>query len=397
MSWPRAALGEVARVVGGATPRTGVPEYWGGDVHWATPKDLSSLETMTISATERRITGAGLRSCAAEVLPAGSVLLSSRAPIGYVAINSIPMATNQGFKSLIPDQRVLIPRFLAHWLRAHQTYLESLGTGATFKEISKAVVSRIAIPLPPLEEQRRIAEILDRADFLWHSHDAQVALARALPGRALFGALGGAARYSVTERSPARVNGWTWELLTDVAVLATGHTPDRTRPDYWNGDVSWLSLPEIRAHDGRVVDRLATRISQAGLANSSAVLLPAGTVCMSRTASVGFVTVLGQPMATSQDFHNWIPGPSILPGYLMEALRASRAEILRLCVGSVHKTLYQRIAQRLRVLLPPLSVQREIADVAQRSQALQVVLDRRADRLRRLREGVQQRAFNGGL
>lgn len=162
MNWPVVALGEVARVVGGATPRTGTREYWGGGIAWATPKDLSLLNAPTIARTERYITDAGLRSCAAEVLPPGSVLLSSRAPIGYVAINEIPMATNQGFKSLVPNDH-LDAGYLAHWLRANRSYLESLGTGATFKEVSKAVVSRVMLPLPPLDEQRRIAAILDCA------------------------------------------------------------------------------------------------------------------------------------------------------------------------------------------------------------------------------------------
>lgn len=97
-----AALGEVAEITSGATPRSAVAEYWGGDVLWATPTDLSKLDGAYLSQTQRTITGAGLASCAAPVLPAGSVLLSSRAPIGHVAINTVPMATNQGFKSLVP-------------------------------------------------------------------------------------------------------------------------------------------------------------------------------------------------------------------------------------------------------------------------------------------------------
>ena len=164
MNWPTVALGDVAEVVSGATPRTGDSDFWGGDIPCATPKDLSELRGAVISTTPRMITRAGLRSCSATVLPSGSVLLSSRAPIGHVAINSVPMATNQGFKSLVPRGGVLDAKYLYHWLRANRPYLESLGNGATFKEVSKAVVARVELPLPPIEEQRRIAAILDQAD-----------------------------------------------------------------------------------------------------------------------------------------------------------------------------------------------------------------------------------------
>jgi type I restriction enzyme, S subunit len=154
-------LGEIAEVISGATPKTGVADYWDGDVLWATPADLSKLNTAYIETTPRTITGKGLASCAATILPPGAVLLSSRAPIGHVAINTAPMATNQGFKSLVPDPESLDAKYLYHWLKSKTKYLQSLGNGATFKEISKATVSKIEIPLPPLDEQRRIAAILD--------------------------------------------------------------------------------------------------------------------------------------------------------------------------------------------------------------------------------------------
>lgn len=165
MSWPRTQIKDVARVVGGGTPRTSVSEYWDGEIDWVTPKDLSDLPGKSISSTPRRISTAGLQQSAAELLPANSVLFSSRAPIGHVAINTVPMATNQGFKSLVPGPE-LDASFLYWWLDSHRAQLQALGNGATFKELSKAVVERIEIPLPSLVEQKRIAAILDQADAL---------------------------------------------------------------------------------------------------------------------------------------------------------------------------------------------------------------------------------------
>ena len=166
MSWPVATVGEVCEVVSGATPRTGKPEFWDGNVPWVTPKDLSELGQKHLSDTPRKITKAGLKSCSARMLPAQSVLFSSRAPIGLVAINTIPVCTNQGFKSLVPRFDLVSPDFLFWWLKAQEKHVQSKGRGATFKEVSKKIVEDLQIPLPPLAEQKRIAAILDAADAL---------------------------------------------------------------------------------------------------------------------------------------------------------------------------------------------------------------------------------------
>lgn len=163
MTWSTIKLGDLCEVVSGATPKTAEQAYWNGDVLWATPTDLSGLKKKCIANTDRKITTEGLASCAAKVLPINSVLFTSRAPIGLVAINAAPMATNQGFKSFIPNQNKLDSSYLYWWLRVNRERINAMGVGATFKEVSKSIVERIEIPLPPLAEQKRIAAILDKA------------------------------------------------------------------------------------------------------------------------------------------------------------------------------------------------------------------------------------------
>lgn len=176
MSWQQTTLGEIADIVSGSTPKSSVPRYWDGAVAWATPTDLSRLDGKHLDKTDRTITEAGLNECSARLLPPGSVLFSSRAPIGLVAINTTPMATNQGFKSFVPRPDVNAD-YLYWWLRANRRQLEDLGNGATFKEVSKAVVSRVKFPLPPLDEQRRIAAILDKADAIRRKREQALTLA----------------------------------------------------------------------------------------------------------------------------------------------------------------------------------------------------------------------------
>ena len=171
MSWENVPLGKCCEIVSGATPRRNVPEYWGSDIAWATPKDISEIEGAILFDTPEYISKAGYKSCSARIMPKGSILFSSRAPIGLVAIAGREMCTNQGFKSLIPGPNV-DSTYLYYCMKKYANRIAALGSGATFKEVSKEKVSNFPIPLPPLAEQKRIAAILDKAEAI-HSKRSQ--------------------------------------------------------------------------------------------------------------------------------------------------------------------------------------------------------------------------------
>jgi len=163
--WVVHKLQDVAEVVGGSTPSTKNDEYWEGDIPWATPTDVTGLRGTTITETEDRITEEGLDSASTHILPAYSVLMTSRATIGACAVNTVPMATNQGFQSLVPGEK-LNTWYLFYRMLREAPYLESLGAGSTFSEVSKRVVEKVDIPIPPLSEQRNIASVLYTVDRL---------------------------------------------------------------------------------------------------------------------------------------------------------------------------------------------------------------------------------------
>lgn len=157
--WRWVLLGEACKVVSGATPSTSVSDYWGGDIPWVTPTDLGKLNSSILTTTQRRITQDGLASCSAEMVPSGTVLMSSRAPIGHLAVAGVRCCTNQGCKNLIPSESV-DTWYLFFALKISVPELKALGSGATFTEISKTAVESFEIPLPPIVEQKRIAAIL---------------------------------------------------------------------------------------------------------------------------------------------------------------------------------------------------------------------------------------------
>jgi len=155
-------LAEVCTIVGGGTPRRSNEAYFGGPIPWATLTDVTSLDSLFVEQTKESITEVGLRESSARLIPAGTVLMTSRATIGYTAIATQPMATNQGFANLICSEYVL-PEYLAYWLRHQRESLIQLAGGTTFRELPKSTLKGFHIPLPPLAEQRRIVSILSRA------------------------------------------------------------------------------------------------------------------------------------------------------------------------------------------------------------------------------------------
>lgn len=161
--WQIKEISEVAEVVGGSTPSTDNEDYWDGGIPWATPTDITNLSGNEISETENTLTKEGLESASTHLLPPKSVLMTSRATIGKCAINTIEMATNQGFKSLVPSEGVE-PWYLFYRMLDTAAFLDSLGAGSTFDEVSKTTVQAVDIPVPPLEEQRKIATVLYTVD-----------------------------------------------------------------------------------------------------------------------------------------------------------------------------------------------------------------------------------------
>lgn len=161
-NWQTKTIGEVAEIVNGGTPKTSSSDYWDGGLMWITPKDMGKLKSAYVDQTSRTISESGLKNSSAKLLPVNSIILSSRAPIGHLAINTVPMATNQGCKGLVPKDGINA-KFLYYFLKNSVDLLNSLGSGATFKELSSTKLKEVHIKAPPIQEQIRIVKLLEEA------------------------------------------------------------------------------------------------------------------------------------------------------------------------------------------------------------------------------------------
>jgi type I restriction enzyme S subunit len=271
----------------------------------------------------------------------------------------------------------------AHYLyRYMQTVnLSPFAVATSVPSVRRGDVSAIEIPIPPLEEQERIVaklesmfaksrlarkelrhvpELVERykqavlaaayragLTAAWRKEHADVETALSLVGRtkaptqprggreAAEGIIRGVAALSVNDPGGAVPPGWAWTSLMRIARQETGHTPSRSHPEWWGGDIPWIGIKDANAHHGRVICETLQTTNNEGLSNSAARLLPAGTVCLSRTASVGYVVIMGKDMATSQDFVTWTCTEALLPKYLVYALMAEGDEIRRFGKGSL--------------------------------------------------------------
>lgn len=215
-NWKTVKLGEVTEIIKGGTPSRNVEKYFRGNIAWAIPSDITALASfLYINDTETHITEEALNNSAARLLPAGTVLLTSRATIGETAIATVPMATNQGFANFICKEK-LLNVFLAYYLRYIKEKLNDLASGSTFKEVTKGTLLNIEIPFLPLEEQHAIAEALSDVDGLLNALEALIAKKRAIKQATMQQLLTGKTRL------PGFSGEWETKRLGDIAHIKTG-------------------------------------------------------------------------------------------------------------------------------------------------------------------------------
>ena len=275
-------------------------------------------------------------------------------------------------------------RWLHYLVMSDQVVRWAVATsdGSKMPRTSWSALGEFRTTIPDLREQRAIADFLDaetaRIDALIEKKRRLATRLRerraAIMLRGVAGQLLNAGELVDSGLSwiSRRPKHWDEPLLKLVARLGSGHTPSRSRPEWWaDCIIPWITTGEVsQMRDDRIeyITETREKISELGMANSSAELHPANTVVLSRTASAGFSAIMGADMATSQDFVTWTCGPLLDPRYLLLCLRAMRYDLLgRLAQGSTHQTIYMPDIESIRIPLPPLDEQRAIVDSVWRS------------------------------
>ena len=381
--------------------------------------DIATLEAGIADLTPKSLAFGDAPSRARRVLRDGDTILSTVRTY-LKAVATFPTVTSRlvastGFAVLRPNGK-LRSRF-AYWAVLSEPFIDNVvahSEGVSYPAINPGTLGGLPIVIPPLPEQTRIANFLDeqtaRIDALIAEKERLVeslgmASYELLHAVVTKGLRNTPMAYSGVEWIGEMPKHWSAPYVKFVAKLESGHTPSRQHPEYWdNCTIPWFSLADvwqIRSGAVEIVTQTEEMVSELGLQNSSARLLPAKTVMLSRTASVGFSAIMGVPMATTQDFVNWVCGPSILPEYLLYVFRAMHPEFERLKYGSTHSTIYMPDVVKFKMPLPPLVEQADIVEAArarkQRLDELKSVAIKAIERLREYRSSLISAAVTGQL
>lgn len=352
--WEYKKLGEVCEIVTGTTPKTNIPEYWGKGHYWVTPAELNDT-TVYIDKTERQITDEALSKTKLRLLPVGTVLLSSRAPIGKVAIANAEMYCNQGFKNCICSEAIY-NKYLFYFLRLKKDYLNSLGRGATFKEISKSIVESIKIPLPPLSTQLAIVSELDKINELIRLKKEQLKDFDNL-AQSLF--------YEMFGDPVENEKGWEVKKLNEIVSDNCSISYGIVQP----GDGVENGVPVVRP-----VDMTKTFVSRKGLKNTTKeisdsykrTILKGNEILMCVRGTTGLISMATPELQGCNVTRGIAPiecGPTcdkwfVFYQILNPAIQHHIAEYTR---GIALKQINMKDVRDIPLCLPPLSLQRLFA------------------------------------
>ena len=389
--WQAKPIGEVFRVVNGGTPKTGVSDYWDGQHFWITPAEMGGLASPYLSASRRTLTDGGLR-VGAELLPANSIILSTRAPIGHLVINDVPMAFNQGCKGLVPSPGV-DTKFGYYFLLANVPVLDSLGTGATFKELSSGKLKEVLIRFPALTEQRLIVAILDEAfeGIATAKANAEKNLQHA---RELF---------ELQQASAMRHggDGWLEMAVGEVCTLRSGTTVP-TSIERSTGDIPYVKVAEMTMPANR--DGVRTSIRFLSLKDiRPSWVIPAGAVIFPKRG--GAILTNKKRLAlvdicADLNIMSVIPSERLTPEFLYRYFLT--VDMRQLGSGSSIPQINNYDIAPLRIAFPEsktrqIEVTGALEAIEAECQALAGIQERKRVALDELKKSLLHQAFSGAL
>ncbi|MCK7545180.1 restriction endonuclease subunit S [Marinobacter bryozoorum] len=373
--WKTAKIEDLGSVVSGGTPSREITNYWGGTIPWVTPGEVTTLKEKTLRLTHESITNEGLRQSGANLLPAGSLLVTTRASLGYCAINSVPVTTNQGFKSIVFRQSSN-PDFYYYWTRKACSELKRRASGTTFLEISGSDFKQIKFPVPPSAEQRKIAQILDTLNTQIQKTEALIGKLEKIKEGLLHDLLtrgidqNGQLR-PTPEQAPELYREsalglipkeWKVRELEDVASVERGQFTHRPRndPKFYGGPYPFIQTGDIARSRGKLVSLYSQTLSSRGLTASKK--FPAGTIAVTIAANIADSAILAIPMYFPDSIVGIIPSEGVSTRFIELCIRRAKQHLDARAPQSAQKNINLQDLRPLKIPFPGQSEQQQIAE-----------------------------------
>lgn len=381
---------EVAEVVSGSTPKTNIDEYWNGEYNWITPKEINE-NSKYIFDTERRITKEGAESCSLKELKKNTVLLTSRAPIGKVALVGKNMYCNQGFKNLVCNEQVINPEYMYYWLKSQNQYLNSLGRGATFKEISKKIVEDIEIPIQDIETQNKIVEVLDKAQDLIDKKIEQIDLLDELVKSRFIEMFG---------NPVSNLKGWKKMTLNDISMKKGEYGSGESAVEYKENYPRYIRITDID-DNGKLNN---SKMTVNNLDEYEKYKLNDGDILFARTgATVGktflYKEVYGKCLFAGY-LIRFIPNKDIISPEFLFAF--TKTDFYKSWIKSKQNVVAQpninaKQYGSLEIPIPPIKLQNEFAAFVEKVNSVRAAAEKSLQQLNDNFNSLMQKAFKGEL
>ena len=388
--WVERKISDIGIVVGGATPSTKKLEnYEDGNIAWITPKDLSTFSGRYIERGERNITEVGLKSCSTQLLPKNTVLFSSRAPIGYVAIAANEVCTNQGFKSVVPNENT-DPLFLFYLLKYNKDKIEGMGSGTTFKEVSGNTMKNIVVNIPnDKSAQEKIANILGSIDDKIEKNE-QINNNLEQQAMALFKSW-----FIDFEPFDGKVpKAWINGVLGDFVEIKRGGSPRPIQNFLSDSGFHWLKISDATGISSPFINEIKEYIIEAGLKKT--VCLKSGSLVLSNSATPGLPKILDIDTCI-HDGWLYFPSSKFSNEYLYLYFKHIRDNLIALGNGSVFTNLKTDILKTYPTYLPTEDVLKKFDGLVQPIFSMILSKTREIKRLAEIRDTLLPKLMSGEL
>lgn len=364
-NWKKLKIEDCAEVIGGGTPSTKKKEYWDGDISWITPKDLSNYNNRYISKGSRNISEKGLKYSSARLLPKNSVLLTTRAPIGYLAISKKELATNQGFKSLIMKNGN-VPEFFYYLLKNNINKLLQYASGTTFMELNATNLKSIEFYIPEVYEQKRIASILsaldDKIELNNKTNKILEEMAQTIfkewfinfnfpneDGKP-YKKSGGEMIDSELGKIP---KGWKIDIISNFFNVTIGKTPPRKEIECFSKnckDTKWVSISDMGNSGLFIVDTSEYLTSEA-IKKYNVNIVPQNTVILSFKLTIGRVSITSEYMTTNEAIAHFNSDNNFINEYLYFYLKNFNYRVLG-NTSSIAEAINSKIIKSIKIIIP---------------------------------------------
>ena len=379
-------LSEIMDLIGGGTPKTTKPEYWDGDIPWLSVKDFNN-DFRFVYETEKHITELGLNNSSTKLLQAGDIIISARGTVGEIATIPFPMAFNQSCYGLRAKKEIVTADFLYYLIKHNIHVLKKNTHGSVFDTITRDTFAGIEVDIPDMDSQSKIAEILSNID---EKIEVNVRINENLEqqAQAYFQEL------FVDNADPE----WTTGTISDLGTVVGGSTPSKAKPEYYTETgIAWITPKDLSINKSKFVSHGENDITELGLKNSSAVIMPEGTVLFSSRAPIGYIAIATDEVTTNQGFKSVVPKQEIGTPFVYFFLKNTLSVIEGMASGSTFKEVSGSTMKKVPAVIPDAETLAKFSNFCAPIFAQQRILEEQNQSLAILRDNLLPKLMSGEI